>query len=173
MTLALPQVQYAVFKVHMTLPIFIFPYMGKDVKFSALLSDYRIDQNILYPVIYVRVGLLAANYGYITAVYSCINGIIFLINVYDANAANLIISTFPEIRPGALFCHRITPLLIRFIMKRISTLYNEIRTCKLCGSKGITFISKAKADGGWACRSIGFLPCLPPFLWRGVLRCDA
>ena len=36
MTLALPQVQYAVFKVHMTLPIFIFPYMGKDVKFSAV-----------------------------------------------------------------------------------------------------------------------------------------
>jgi hypothetical protein len=43
MTLALPQVQYAVFKVHMTLPIIIFPYMGKGVNFSALLSDYRID----------------------------------------------------------------------------------------------------------------------------------
>ena len=148
MTLALPQVQYAVFKVHMTLPIVIFPYMGKGVKLSALLSDYRIDQNILYPVIYIRVGLLAANHGYITAVYLCINGVIFLVNVYDADATILIISTFPEMRPGALFCHRITPLLIRFSMKRISTLYNEIRTFKLCGSKGITVISKAKTDGG-------------------------
>ena len=122
--------------------------MWEDVKFSAFLSDYRIDQNILYPVINVRVGLLATNNGYITSVYPCINGVIFLVNVYDADATILIISTFPEMRPGALFCHRITPLLIRFSMKRISTLHNEIRTCKLCGSKGITFISKAKTDGG-------------------------
>ena len=40
-------------------------------------------------------------------------------------------------------------------------MYNEIRTCKLCGSKGITFISKAKTDGGWACRSIGFYRASP------------